>query len=286
MKTCLILLSLIGSFFCRGVQNATEMTSNLNAMDVTIDWSPLMENQQPQQNQPIFEQPMMDVQPQPSILIDGSMPQQMPPMPQQPLNEVLPGFMNVSNGADIEIPNVNTVADLISRFWANTWSMIQQDPNSTITLIYAAFKPLEGTDGVHWRLVFCLKGSNNTEFVALDIAILSSGVIDIFRNITTRNLADISLVFQTSVESNVEISMEYLKESFLHNSPIVLNANYDAAQANISGFNIEWTQVEQVMEIREQGFGQLMEGLGGQMEMPETDQGVIIGAGSDSDLVF
>ena len=272
MKIAVTLLCIISPLLARGARNTNETNSAMNGMVLDIDWSGLVHQMQPGQQMPVA-QPAPVVYPTPVA----------EPMP-EPGVQVAPEFMQISSAAQLQIQNVNTVADLIVRSWANTWSMLAQDPNSTISLIYAAYKPLEGVEGVHWRLVFSLSGSGNTEFVALDVAVLANGMIDIFRNIQTRNLTDISVLFGVNVSAGHSIALEYLKESFFHNAPMMLNPNYNAAQANQSSFNIEWTtvQLEQVQPQQHGDLNVLLNNLGGdQKEYGVLETNVDIGKGNN-----
>ena len=300
MKIVSTLIFLISSICARGVKNPTETSSVMNGMVMDIDWSGLMNQIQPApQQMPVQQAPAPVPRPAPmpeyGVMVDAPMQpapvqativQEVAPVEQHmPVVEAVAEFTEVSSGQQVQIPNVNTVADLIVRSWANTWSMMAQDPNSSITLIYAGYKPLEGVDGVHWRLVFKLSGSGNVEFIALDVAVLNNGMVDIFRNIQTRNLTDISVLFGINISANSSISMEYLKESFLHNSPMILNPNYNAAQANTSGFDINWTRVEITHVQEEPNLNVVLNNIGGAKE-PEygvMESSVDIGAGSDGD---
>jgi hypothetical protein len=270
-----------------GVNNPNEQTAAMTNVNVDIDWSGLMNNiQEPQPEYGVLVQ-----QPAPMPLpVAEPLPVQAIPMPMPaPVPQVaVSDFMNVSSVTEIQMGGLNTVADLIVRSWANTWSMIAQDPQSSIDLIYAAYKPLDGSGGVHWRLVFCLKGFNNTEYIALDVAALQDGTLDIFRNITTRNLTDINLLFGVTIGQSMALSTQWLKESFLWNAPMSLNTNYDAAQANTNGFDINWTLVQNNQEVKNIGVENLMMTLGGQVEPePEVvDSAVFIGSGITGNLGY
>lgn len=278
MRLAIIAVVLLHTLSARGVvQDMTKVDTN-HSIDVTVDWSALaqqmMNNNQPEQQ--VEQVQMVEQNIAPVAVV------------QAPVMEEVQGpiFEQVNNGADVVIPNVNTVADLITRSWANIWSALSMDPNSSISLIYAAFKPLAGVDGVHWRLVFGLQGSGNVEYIALDVAVLANGLVDVFRNIQTRNISDISVLFGVSIDIGVSLQMQWLKESFFHNSPLVLNANYDAAQANITGFNIEWTRVQEVVvdQQQEASLVNIIDNLGGEM-MPDSniDMNADIGAGVGTD---
>ena len=294
MFSKILLLTLVSTILSLGVSNTRESQQMMNAVDVSIDWSGLLNNMQNQQ-QP---QPQMQMQQQPQRPQQPQQPQlQGPPMQMQMQMQqapaapkvVAPEFLQVNSGSEIRIPNINTASDLIVRSWGNTWAMLSQDPNSSITIIYAGFKPLEGAEGVHWRIVFCIKGSANVEYVALDVAVLSNGTIDVFRNIQTRNLGDINLLFGHTIEHGVSISAEFLRESFLHNAPLALNAHYDAAQANSSGFNIEWTKVQtmpsmpvqQAPKAQENSLTMMLNSLGQQNTVTESN--VAIGSSNEND---
>ena len=280
MKTIVTLLCMISTIFALGARNNVETNGAMNGMLVDIDWSGLVNQMQPAQQ-------MMAPQVAPAPVV---MPMVMP-APQVSMQEhgvaVAPGFMEVSSSAEIQLSSVNTPADLIVRSWANTWSMLSQDPNSSISLIYAAYKPLEGADGVHWRLVFVLNGSGNTEFVGLDIAVLANGTIDIFRNIQTRNLTDISVLFGTTISASNSIAYENLKESFFHNAPLALNPDYNAAMANQSSFNIEWLTVQNVQQAPQQDLqlNMILNGVGGnqQQEFGVMETNVDIGSDQGDD---
>lgn len=267
-----------------GVNNPNEQTAAMTNVNVDIDWSGLMNNiQEPQPEygvliqEPAAPAPMPMPVPMPA---PAPMPAQAIPMPAPAPQVAVSDFMNVSSATDIQMNGLNTVADLIVRSWANTWSMISQDPQSSIDLIYAAYKALDGSGGMHWRLVFCLKGFNNTEYIALDVAVLQDGTLDIFRNITTRNLTDINLLFGVTIGPSMALSTQWLKESFLWNAPMNLNTNYDAAQANMNGFDINWTMVQSTQEVKNVGLENLMMNLGGQAtsEPEVVDSAVFIGS--------
>lgn len=286
MKLAIVTLALIHTLAARGVvENVTNMDTN-HSIDVTVDWSALaqqmIDNSQQQAPAPM---PQPAPAPQQVMMQPAPAPVQAP----APVMEVVQGpiFEQVNNGADIVIPNVNTVADLIIRAWANVWSALSMDPNSSINVIYAAFKPLEGADGIHWRLVFSLVGSGNVEYVGLDVAVLSNGIVDVFRSIQTRNISDINVLFNVSIDLGSVVQLQYLKESFFHNSPLILNANYDAAQANITGFDIEWTRVQTVSvdQQQEASLNNIIDNLGGEM-VPDSnlDVNADIGAAGSSDL--
>jgi len=297
MKKVLSILFIIYTLSARGVKQTGETTGQMNGMVLDIDWSGLVNQMQhpqaPAQPQaPVHTQvththapaqtsaPAQHTQQiEYGVLTEAPAPAQTQPV------EAVAEFMEVNSGQQIQIPNVNTLADLIVRSWANTWSMLAQDPNSSILLIYAGYKALEGVEGVHWRLVFALSGSGNTEYIALDVAVLANGMIDIFRNIQTRNLTDISVLFGVNISASNSIALEYLKESFFHNSPMTLNANYNAAQANQSGFNIEWTRVEVRHEEQGGNLNVLLNNLGGTqtVEHGVMETNVDIGSGNNTD---
>ena len=146
---------------------------------------------------------------------------------------------------EIKIPTVNKVSDLILHSWRNVLNTVSQNPKSSISILYAGFKSLEGYKGINWRLVFCLKNSKNKEFIGLDVAVLENGTVDIFRNIQTRNLIDIELLFKISIKSADALVIDYLKESFLHNAPMIINSTYDMIQASESHFKKEWVAQRQ-----------------------------------------
>lgn len=303
MKNVVILFCLYFSLSSRGVRNPSETNAAMNGMVLDIDWSGLVNqmqnNQAPTNHQAAapasqhqMTQPSQTQQHMNQPQNQNSMPEygvldQAQNMPQS--QEAVVEFMEVQSGDQIKIPNVNTLADLIVRSWANTWSMLSQDPNSTITLIYAGYKALEGVEGTHWRLVFNLTGSGNTEFIGLDVAVLANGMIDIFRNIQTRNLTDISVLFGVNISGESSIALADLKVSFFHNSPMILNDQYNAAQANTNGFDISWTQVNVQQTHAAQDNGQLnnlLNNLGGQsQEDPgQMDSDVDIGNGHSDDF--
>lgn len=278
MKTFTISILLLSVVCTKGVRNPAETTGAMNGMMLDIDWSGLVNQMQP------APQPM-PAQPEYGVIQEQV--QVIPEPAPVPLVEARPEFMEVSSAEQLGLPNVNTVADLIARSWANTWHMISSDPKSSISVIYAGYKALEGVDGVHWRLVFKLVGAGNTEFIGLDVAVLANGMVDVFRNITTRNLTDISMLFGVNVSAGSYISLQYLRESFLHNSIMIINPNYNAAQANQTGFDIEWTRV-QVQEVAPAPvLDVVLNNIGGQQQ-PEygvLDTSVDIGSsGGNSDL--
>jgi hypothetical protein len=286
MKKVTTILFMIYSLSALGVKNPSETNANMNGMVLDIDWSGLVNQMQEPGVQAPMPMPMPVPQPEYGVMTHQEpAPVHVPTPVPAPMVEARPEFMEVSMGEQIQIPNVNTLADLIVRSWANTWSMLAQDPNSSITLIYAGYKPLEGVEGVHWRLVFNLTGSGNTEYIALDVAVLANGMIDIFRNIQTRNLNDISVLFGVNISADNSIALAYLKESFFHNSPMVLNANYNAAQANTTGFNIEWTQVQVEQATQGGNLNILLNNLGGTQEVEHgvLDTQVDIGSGNSGD---
>lgn len=299
MRHLVVLFYLCFSFSSRGVRNPNETNAAMNGMMLDIDWSGLVNQMQnpgaaqmpanygqaPASQMPAnfgqapASQMPMAQQPEYGLL------QEPAKMPQVQPVEAVAEFMEVSSGDQIKIPNVNTVADLIARSWANTWSMLSQDPKSSIALIYAGYKKLEGVEGMHWRLVFNLTGSGNTEFVGLDVAVLANGMVDIFRNIQTRNLTDISVLFGVGISGKSSIALADLKVSFFHNSPMILNTNYNAAQANTSGFDVSWTRVD-VQRTQSQGnLNGLLSNLGAmdQPHMGQIDADVDIGSGNIDD---
>ena len=294
MKKVVTILFIIYTLSARGVKQTGETTGQMNGMLLDIDWSGLVNQMQHPQAPAQSQAPahthapaQMSAPAQHTQQVEYGVLPEVPAPAQtqtQPV-EAVPEFMEVNSGQQIQIPNVNTLADLIVRSWANTWSMLAQDPNSSILLIYAGYKNLEGVEGVHWRLVFALSGSGNTEYIALDVAVLANGMIDIFRNIQTRNLTDISVLFGVNISASNSIALEYLKESFFHNSPMTLNPNYNAAQANQTGFNIEWTRVEVRQEEQGGNLNMLLNNLGGtqNVEHGVMETNVDIGSGNNTD---
>jgi hypothetical protein len=291
MKKVVTLLCIIYSLSALGVKPQTETTAQMNGMVLDIDWSGLVNQMQQPQAQPQMPIPVptqQTTQVEYGVLTQAPVaqaPVAQETFVQEQTVEAVPEFMEVNVAGQIQIPNVNTLADLIVRSWANTWSMLAQDPNSSISLIYAGYKALQGVEGVHWRLVFSLSGSGNTEFIALDVAVLANGMIDIFRNIQTRNLTDISVLFGVNISASNSINLEYLKESFFHNSPMILNPDYNAAQANQTGFNIEWTRVEVTQASQGGNLNVLLNNLGGtqQVEHGVLETNVDIGSGNTTD---
>lgn len=290
MKALTITILLFSLTFAKGVRNPSETAGAMNGMVLDIDWSGLVN--QMQQPVPQVEYGVMPAQV--PVPVPAPVPAPVPvlapaPMPVAAPVVAAPEFMEINSAAQLNFPNVNTVADLISRSWANTWHMIARDKTSSINLIYAAYKPLDGAQGMHWRLVFKLVGAGNTEYISLDVAVLANGMVDVFRNLQTRNLTDISVLFGTSISGDNMISMEYLKESFLHNSIMIINPNYNAAQAHQSGFSMEWTQVQEIVAPQQSNLNVVLNNIGGQQQ---SDYGVMetnvdIGSGnsgSDYDM--
>jgi hypothetical protein len=262
MKALTITILLFSLTFTKGVRNPAETAGAMNGMVLDIDWSGLVNQMQPPAQQP--EYGVMTAPAPIPVPVAPVAPVAVAPVPVAPV-VAAPEFMEINAAAQLNIPNVNSVADLISRSWANTWHMIARDKTSSINLIYAAYKPLDGVEGVHWRLVFKLVGAGNTEYIALDVAVLANGMVDVFRNLQTRNLTDVSVLFGVSISGDNMISMEYLKESFLHNSIMIINPNYNAAQANQTGFSIEWTHIQEVAP-QQANLNVVLNNIGGQQQ--------------------
>ena len=138
--------------------------------------------------------------------------------------EVAPKFIETRNAQELKSIGVKSVSELIMMCWASITKSLKYDSQSALKLMYAAYKNLEKTEGRHWRLVFEIKASNNVTYIALDVAVLSNGENDVFRSIQTRRIQDINVLFNVSISA--DIAVPYLKESFLHNSPIVLSENF------------------------------------------------------------
>jgi hypothetical protein len=146
---------------------------------------------------------------------------------QEKLINVTPEFTEVSdpNKLIFKNPNLVSLSALIAQSWTGTWVSLSKVDSSSLDLIYADYKLLENVKGVHWRLVFRLTSSENKNFIALDVAVLENGMVDIFRNVSTRILDDIRILYNVGINESKVFSLEFLKESFLHNSPMIMRSS-------------------------------------------------------------
>ena len=142
------------------------------------------------------------------------------------VNQV-PEFTEVSDPSQLRFknPNLISLSALITKSWTNIWLSMSQIQTSSLELIHADYKHLDNVKGIHWRLVFKLASAENRSFIGLDIAVLENGMVDIFRNVHTRILDDIRLLYNVMISESKVISLEFLRESFLHNSPMILRTD-------------------------------------------------------------
>ena len=136
--------------------------------------------------------------------------------------EVLSEFKEIINAEELKMSGMDSVSNLIVKFWASTINSLNAGNDCSIQLMYAACKRLENVDGLHWRFVFELKTLETLSFNALDVAVLDDGTLDVFRNFSTRVLQDINILFDVTISPSARVDYQYLKESFLHNSPLIL----------------------------------------------------------------
>ena len=68
---------------------------------------------------------------------------------------------------------------------------------------------------------------------------LSDGRVDVFRNIKTRVLGDIWRLFGVQIDGSRVIQLNWLKESLLHNSELILDSQVASPKGNANNINLD-----------------------------------------------